>query len=204
MDASPHRRSCTPARVAPADRAPGHPPRNARGRGGHVGLPAPARVLPLGDQRVEGLRKLRRSFREPAHLGERLVVEYDGGVIGEVVVRLNDAWTQREVSPAAPDRGRAGLVAGSRVLRTRPGDRGRRGCCGCASPTLGCAGSMPAVSPTTSRRGGSWNAWACAGNPIWSRPRCTATANGWTVSAMRCSPRNGGTATATLNRSALT
>ncbi len=41
-----------------------------------------------------------RSFREPSHLSERLVVEYDGGVVGEVVVRLNDAWTQREVSPA--------------------------------------------------------------------------------------------------------
>ncbi|MFF5794307.1 GNAT family N-acetyltransferase [Paeniglutamicibacter sp. NPDC012692] len=41
-----------------------------------------------------------RSFRDPAHLGSRLVVESDGRVIGEVVVRPNDAWTQREASRA--------------------------------------------------------------------------------------------------------
>ena len=40
------------------------------------------------------------SFRDPAHLRERLVVESEGRVIGEVVVRLNDAWTQSEVSQA--------------------------------------------------------------------------------------------------------
>ncbi|GAA1498112.1 GNAT family protein [Paeniglutamicibacter kerguelensis] len=39
-----------------------------------------------------------RSFRDPARLGERLVIESEGRVIGEVVVRLNDAWTQSEVS----------------------------------------------------------------------------------------------------------
>jgi RimJ/RimL family protein N-acetyltransferase len=42
-----------------------------------------------------------RSFRDPEHLRERLVVELTGTVVGEVVIRRQDAWSQTEVRKAA-------------------------------------------------------------------------------------------------------
>lgn len=42
-----------------------------------------------------------RSFREPEHLRERLVVELSGAVVGEVVIRRQDAWSQTESRKAA-------------------------------------------------------------------------------------------------------
>lgn len=43
----------------------------------------------------------RRSFTDPAHLRDRLVMESAGTVVGEAVVRLGDAWSQREVAHLA-------------------------------------------------------------------------------------------------------
>ncbi|MFL4475949.1 GNAT family N-acetyltransferase [Paeniglutamicibacter sp. MACA_103] len=47
------------------------------------------------------LRSYRRSFSAPEHLRDRLVVESGGRVVGEVVVRLRDAWAQKEVEHLA-------------------------------------------------------------------------------------------------------
>ncbi|WP_411730907.1 GNAT family N-acetyltransferase [Paeniglutamicibacter sp.] len=44
----------------------------------------------------------RVSYDDPAHLRERLVVvEFDGYVVGEVVIRRQDAWSQTESKNAA-------------------------------------------------------------------------------------------------------
>lgn len=43
----------------------------------------------------------RRSFTDPAHLRDRLVLESRGRLVGEVVVRLRDAWSQTEAGPLA-------------------------------------------------------------------------------------------------------
>lgn len=43
----------------------------------------------------------RQAFADPDRLGERLVLESGGTPIGEVVVRLRDAWSQRESAARA-------------------------------------------------------------------------------------------------------
>jgi hypothetical protein len=63
----------------------------------------------------------RHSFTDPAHLRERLVMESAGTVVGEAVVRLRDAWSQREVAHLA-----AGTEAVSFLLRLCFADLGLR------------------------------------------------------------------------------
>ncbi|MCW2794895.1 GNAT family protein [Nocardioides sp.] len=45
----------------------------------------------------------REKFQDPERLAKTLIIELDGEVIGDLMVRIEDAWSQREVAEQAKD-----------------------------------------------------------------------------------------------------
>lgn len=95
---------------------------------------------------------------QPGSLVKSLVVELDGTVIGDLMIWVQDAWAQDEVTEQArgvqADLG-CGLHLRTTVMATPPKRSAK--CSGSASTSYNSAASPPTASPTTQLPGGSWS-----------------------------------------------
>ena len=94
-------------------------------------------------------------FTDPARLAATVIVGHDGRIIGDFMLRVEDAWAQAEVADQA--RGGRPSSAGSSTLPspdTATPPKPLANCSASASRTPAYAASSPAASWTTTRRGG--------------------------------------------------
>jgi RimJ/RimL family protein N-acetyltransferase len=81
-------------------------------RASSAGVPPAQRALATLDRRLEevgrwlteipaDLETYRHTFTEPARLATTLIIEHDGKVIGDLMLRVEDTWAQTEVADQA-------------------------------------------------------------------------------------------------------
>ncbi len=97
----------------------------------------------------------RERYFRPKRLADLIVVELDGRVIGDLMLKVEDGWAQEEVT------GQAKGVQGNSAGPSIPPSAGRgtrpRRCApwsACASGRSGCGGCTRTASSATSRPGG--------------------------------------------------
>ena len=100
------------------------------------------------------LSEYRPLFLDCESLAKSMVIELDGGVIGDLMLSVEYAWAQTEVvtKAAAPGLSSAGSCTPTTPAAATPPKRCAP-CCGWRSRTWACAGSPRTASPTTSHRG---------------------------------------------------
>ena len=139
------------------------------------------------------LEQHRAQFEDGARLTKTLVVVLDGEVIGELMLQVDDAWSQAEVAEGARDvqaelgwvlRGSGSTAWGTRCSprsgeeaalvrpRARPRRRPRGGCPPCAPSPGDCRGTRPPRRrPLPPAPGGRQRRAALADGPTTTRRR---------------------------------
>jgi hypothetical protein len=96
----------------------------------------------------------RAAFQDPGERADTLVIEHGGAVIGNLLVRIDDAWSQTEVREKAArtqPRSAGCCTPITSDAATRPKRSARS--FASASSSSACAASWPAASPPTLRPG---------------------------------------------------
>lgn len=147
--------------------------------------------------RSTDVEQYREHFADPARLAVTAVIQLGHGptgpVIGDLMLRREDAWGQREVEDQA-----AGTEA-EICWVLDPAHTGRgyateavRELLRAAFEEHGCAASSPTASTTTRRPGGSWSGSGCGVRHTRCATPCTAAVSGSTRWPTHSSPRSGG------------
>lgn len=134
-------------------------------------------------------------FSDADRLARTVVVEIADeprAVVGDLMVRVQDSWSQTEVVDRA--RGTQAEIGWA----FHPDHQGRgyateavRELLRVCFEDLGLHRVEALCFAANTPPGGSWSGWGCVARTTTSRTRCTDPAPGWTASATRCSTGSG-------------